>query len=136
MIDIDTMAKHYLIAAEWADKPENTNPKVTNQAKKSAYAICAKFAELITPFWADFESCSEYGAHPDAGSIEAAIGHDLYLTSAGHGVGFWSRDELSDELKEKIEPLVGWGKPIGEPELYFMRGWMYLDVQFNGAYTS
>jgi hypothetical protein len=121
-----------LIAALWADAPEGTSPRVTAQAQKSATAIATKFAELITPFYAQVTACSEYGSHPDAGSVEAALGHDLYLTSAGHGVGFWSREELSDEVKQKIEPLVGWHKAIGEPELCFMRGWMYLDVRFNG----
>ena len=33
-----------------------------------------------------------YGQHPDAGSAEAAFGHDFALTRNGHGSGFWDRE--------------------------------------------
>lgn len=126
-INIQTMAKHYLIAAVWADKPEGTNPRITKDAQAHAERICMKFAGLIAPFYADILACPGYWAHPDCdGAPEAALGHDLYLTSAGHGAGFWDRDTLPEELGAKLSALCGHGKamPQAYPECY--RGWVYL----------
>lgn len=125
-INIETMSKHYIIAALWADAPEGTNPRATKAAEKQALGTCAYFAGLIAQHWPAILECKEYGSHPDAGSIEASLGHDLYLTSAGHGVGFWCRDELTEELREALASLCGWRKAIPEPEPHFYRGWMYL----------
>ncbi len=127
-INIETIAKHYLIAALWAECPEGTNPRVTKQAKDAALATCAEFAKLIEPeLWAKILECPDYWSHHDCGgNPEGAIGHDLYLTSKGHGVGFWDRDALPDDLGEKLSALCGWRKAIPEPEPYFYRGWMYL----------
>jgi hypothetical protein len=127
-LNIETMAKHYLIAAMWADCPEGTNPRITKQAEKQALETCAKFSGMIcSDLWPKILENPDYWAHPDCGGKpEAAIGHDLYLTSAGHGVGFWARDSLPDDLREKLSALCGWRKPIPEPEVSFYRGWMYL----------
>ena len=127
-IDIETMAKHYLIAAVWADAPESTHPRVSNEAKIAARETCAKFAELIAPeLFTKILEHPDYWAHPDCDDKpEAAIGHDLYLTSAGHGVGFWDRDSLPKELGDKLSDLCGWRKAIPEPCANFYRGWMYL----------
>lgn len=124
--NIETMAKHYLIAAMWAEKPEGKNPRVSNQAKQVALKTCAKFTGLICgELWGQILEHPEYWAHPDCdGQPEAAIGHDLYLTSAEHGVGFWDRG--LGELGDKLSDLCGWMKPIQEPEVDFYRGWMYL----------
>lgn len=128
-INVETMAKHYLNAAFWADKPEGTNPRVTKQALKIAKNTCWQFSEMIikSNLFDELSKYPEYWQHPDCnGHIEAAIGHDLYLTSAGHGVGFWDRDTIPRELGEKLSALCGWRKPIPEPEVNFYRGWMYL----------
>lgn len=125
-IDIETMKKHYLIAALWADAPEGTRPRITKQAGAQALKTCRCFAGLIAQHWPAILECTEYGSHPDAGSIEAALGHDLWLTSRGHGAGFWDRDELTPELREVLSALCGWRKAIPEPEPTFYRGWMYL----------
>lgn len=137
MIDnlIDTVTRHFLIAALWADCPENTRPRVTRKTEKHARAICAKFcADNEALFNEALERGSlGYGSHPDAGSAAAAFGHDLWLTIRGHGTGFWDREEL-----ENIDP-DDTGDSLGckltaaceayhyklEPEFY--RGWMYLN---------
>lgn len=126
-LDVETMAKHYLIAALWADCPEGTHPRATKQAQAQARETCAKFIGLIANLIPEILDCPAYWAHPDCdGKPEAAIGHDLYLTSAGHGVGFWDRDALPKELGDKLSAFCGWRKAIPEPEVSFYRGWMYL----------
>lgn len=127
-IDIHLMAKHYLQAAIWADAPEGANPRITKQAQKYAEHTCAKFTGLIGgELLPELLEYPDYWAHPDCGGrIEAALGHDLYLTSAGHGVGFWCRDVLPDCLRRKLSDLCCCGKQIPEPELSFYSGWMYL----------
>lgn len=123
-IDIETIAKHYIIAALWADSEEGTNPRETKAAVIKANEIAGKFAALVAPHWAALEECTQYGAHPDAGSIESALGHDLWLTSCGHGVGFWSRDELTEELRQALTAIVR--AHFKEPSYEFYRGWFYL----------
>lgn len=124
MINIDTIAKHYVIAALWADCEEGTRPRATKQAQLQANFIAGKFAALVLPHWEALQECKEYGTHPDAGSIEAALGHDLWLTSCGHGVGFWSRDELTEDLQTALTAIVD--KHFKEPSFEFYRGWFYL----------
>lgn len=126
--NIETMTKHYLIAAIWADAPEGTYPRASKKAKQTALETCTKFAELITlELFAQILEHPDYWSHPDCDDEpEGAIGHDLYLTSAGHGVGFWDRNTLPKEVGEKLSALCGWRKQIPEPEPYFYRGWMHL----------
>lgn len=94
---IQTIARHFIIAAIWAECPEGTHPRATKQAVEAATVYVRHFLDMIGP--ALFEQAMEckregYGAHPDAGSPEAAFGHDLWLSSGGHGVGFCDRDPL------------------------------------------
>lgn len=125
--NIELMAKHYLIAAMLADKPEGTNPRITRQAEEVAFKTCAKFTGLIAQYWDEILECPDYWVHPDfGGHVEGALGHDLYLTSAGHGAGFFDRDALPEELRETLTWLCGWRKAIAEPEVSFYRGWVYL----------
>jgi hypothetical protein len=76
-----------------------------------------------------------YGSHPDAGSPEAAFGHDFYLTRQGHGCGFWDRKELDapiricyggslpdDSLGDALTKLCDDSETY--PEFY--RGWLYF----------
>lgn len=123
---LDVMARHYLIACIWVDAPEGTRPRATKAALAVARDTCERFVRLIGPLFDQAIACEGYGAHPDCGTIEpacAAMGHDLYLTSAGHGAGFWDRKELG-ELGDKLSEFCGWRKPIPEPTFY--RGWVYL----------
>lgn len=127
-LQLQTMARHYVIAAIWADAPEGTHPRATKAAYRIALERCTRFVELIGPLFGQAIACEGYGAHPDCGNIEpacAAMGHDLYLTSAGHGAGFWDRTELGD-LGDKLSEFCGWRKPIDEPDAQFYRGWLYF----------
>lgn len=123
---LQVMADHYIIAAIWADCPEGTHPRATGQARRIALQVCEDFArdagDLLT------EACNRpgYGDHLDCGTEHpayAAAGHDLYLTSQGHGAGFWDREPLREgDLGEYLSRIAERFRT--EPDFY--RGWMYL----------
>lgn len=136
-INTRTIAKHYLIAAVWANAPEGTNPRAPHETQRVAQIIAERFAELIQPLWPELQAAGErgYGSHPDAGSVEAALGHDLWLTSQGHGTGFWDRDELTHCIQDgaRVESPLGAAltrivEDGGFSGVYpdFYQGWVYL----------
>lgn len=97
------VARHYCVAAVWADCKEGTNPTVPAAERETARRVCLRFIDqceqaggLFTKAMARYEH--GYGRHPDAGSAEAAFGHDFWLTRQGHGAGFWDRKELGKIL--------------------------------------
>lgn len=45
-----------------------------------------------------------------------AIGHDLWLTRNGHGVGFWDRN--MGRVGQRLAALCGYGKPFGPVDAY------------------
>lgn len=56
------------------------------------------------------------GLDPSQGTVFDYAGHDFWLTSAGHGVGFWDRNlgDLGDQLtaacepfRDKLDPYIG-----------------------------
>jgi hypothetical protein len=117
-VQIDTVTKHFLIAAVWADKPEGTNPRIPAKTAEKARAICLQFIGENAELFID-----AVARHP-VGSGAASFGHDLWLTSRGHGAGFWDRPELDagklgDKLTAACKALRGL-----YPEFY--RGWLYL----------
>lgn len=124
---IQTVAKHFVIACIWADSEEGTNPRANAKTHAVAYGVCKAFIEAEPALFAEAMAADGYGSHPDAGSPEAAFGHDLWLTSQGAGVGFWDRDELTaDDLGDRITAaLEKFQQKISiSSEQY--RGWMYV----------
>lgn len=45
------------------------------------------------------------------GDSWANLGHDFWLTRNGHGVGFWDRNEIDDEVGQKLTDIA---KEFGE----------------------
>ena len=99
---INTIAEHYLIALLWTmpgdDECENPGDDIDlsdlpaetiEQAKQDV----AEFVNACGALFDQAMKCYEdgYGRHPDAGSAEAAFGHDFALTRNRHGCGFWDR---------------------------------------------
>ena len=120
------VADHFITAALWADAPEGTHPRVTKRARQVAVMIADTFISRHPELFEEAMQREEagYGAHHDAGSPEAAFGHDLWLTLCGHGVGFWDRNELdADGLGQRLTDAC---RAFGEPYLEFYRGWMNL----------
>lgn len=133
MVEIETIARHYIVAAIWADGPEGMHPRATDQAWRFALVQAARFVEHIGP--ERFQRIRDaydtgYGRHPDCGTVApycAALGHDLYMTRAGHGVGFADRDALPENLRDWLDNQCGWRGHMGEAESTFYRGWLYFE---------
>lgn len=127
---IATVAKHFLIAAVWADADEGTRPRLPLGTQAKAREFCARFIRANGEQFEAAMRADGYGSHPDAGSPEASFGHDLWLTCRGHGVGFWDRAELkpygalADELTSACRAVYLEGHQY--------RGWFYFDYSFKG----
>lgn len=98
--ELETVARHFIIAAIWADAEEGTHPRASAATLHTAREFCAAFIGAHAGLFAAAMNAPGYGSHPDAGSNAAAFGHDLYLTAAGHGIGFDDRDALAFSLDE------------------------------------
>ncbi len=126
---LETAARHYLIAAIWADAPEGTRPRATAAAHSAALKDVQQFAALVGPqcFAALMDAHNEgYGAHPDCGKVEpaaAAMGHDIWLSCRGHGTGFFDRDELPEIIRDICMDAC---RKMGDPSPVFYGGWLYL----------
>lgn len=131
LTDAQIVAKHYVIAAIWADCEEGTNPRAPASTVARARWLAWEFLEIVGPAAIELAKRAHddrgYGSHPDCGTDRpwlAAMGHDLWLTAGGHGTGFWDREELhekhADYLTQCAERFEG---------IYatFYRGWLYLE---------
>lgn len=128
---IKTVARHYIVAALWADCDEGTHPRAPLKTQADAFTICKAFIDRHHDLFnaAMLRADDGYGAHPDAGSAEAAFGHDLWLTTQSHGCGFWDRKELdADNLGDRLTEAC---KAFGEPSYEFYRGWFYLQPDYS-----
>ena len=126
MLDPKIIAQNYIIAALWADAPEGTRPRAPRETEEKALQLARDFLRAIGPKCQEYlENNTEYFKHPDCrGRAEAAIGHDLWLTSQGHSVGFWDRRALHEDVRDFLTALAQRKEFTLEPEFY--RGWMYL----------
>ena len=100
---VNTITKHYLISLLWTmpDNDECENPgdgielselplETIEQARHDVKLFVVSCGPLFDMAMACYDD--GYGQHQDAGSAEAAFGHDFALTRNGHGAGFWDRD--------------------------------------------
>lgn len=130
---IETITKHYLIAMLWTmpgdDECENPGddiaiedlpPETIEEAKQDVIDFvdaCGALFNQAMECYAD-----GYGRHPDAGSAEAAFGHDFALTRNGHGCGFWDRD--NEGLPRVLgEALTKACQGFPERDLYIGDNW-------------
>lgn len=125
---IETITKHYLIALLWTmpgdDDCENPGDDIAiedlpQETIQQATDDVISFVEACGTLFDQAMACFEdgYGRHPDAGSAEAALGHDFALTRNGHGCGFWDRDNegLPRVLGEALTRVC---RGFGEVNLY------------------
>ena len=96
---IDRMTRAYLEAAEWADLDED----ITHSLDPSSLENWS--AHSVTEAWL---TCSDFARHnwdDLKGILASQAGHDLWLTSRGHGTGFWDRGmgEIGDRLTEACQ---------------------------------
>lgn len=128
---VQIAAKHFVIAAEWADKPENTHPRIAASARATAEKLVRDFnaahpalcERVVTTKGYGDSFAQDFGGQRRSEWPYAAFGHDLYLTIAGHGTGFWDReclDALGDEITAACQDIAY------HVEVDFFRGWMYI----------
>lgn len=115
------MVKAYIAAALGVDCPEGTNPRATKISKDTAAVFCHKFAG---------EAGAELEKFIDTYGAEQA-GHSLYLTSAGHGAGFFDFED-GRNLYKLCEPWPH--SNYGGFYVEFYRGWMYLRPYFGNPF--
>ena len=86
-----------------------------------------RFAPGEGPVLDEAATRAGYGAPPDCGAVHpacAAAGHDLWLTSRGHGAGFWDRDPLkAEDLGDMLSAVT---EQFSGTYAEFYRGWLYL----------
>lgn len=95
-MDIDTILKHYLICALWADMPEEDDSgsieDIDSQSVELAKADIMQFISLAGAL------LDKYPNGSPVATKEEQLGHDIWLTRNGHGAGFFDRDNLPGTL--------------------------------------
>ena len=106
MIDLDQMTRGFIACMLWAenshltdDGPDLSPDDCAPSTLSAARELCESFAHY----------CAETGLDLDdvPGMDAARIGHDLWLTQAGHGAGFWDRGlgVLGDALTKAADTI-------------------------------
>ena len=110
MIDINLFLKGYIDAALWS------TTDCRDEAGNDVYSLDDHFSKVSNVCYiAMMARCSDFviSNYHKLEAFKAAtcrddsdIGHDFWLTSAGHGAGFWDRGagQLGDELSDASEP--------------------------------
>ena len=106
-------------SGEWG-KVHDFYQRLTAKSVKRALDLCAKFqqdnAELLAAYCAQIPPVADYSADERAG-------HDLFLTSAGHGAGFWDRDEVAEDIRDALSDAA---RKIGETYVTRYKGRIYM----------
>ena len=120
---LDDVTRHYLIAALWSTTDDNgvhldnthdlecIAPDVLNQS----YIDCQRFRDdnkVVLSTTRQEYIDSGMAHHPDAGSADACLGHDLWLSRNGHGAGFFDRKLTYGNLLQEA------ARRMGEVNLY------------------
>ena len=102
-MNIETVLTHYLVCVLWAEMgTQFDRDDIATESKDKAREDITKFIDDAGELVAEYEAC-EFG--PESGGAAAQFGHDFWLTRCGHGTGFWDRQNLPDELGEKLTEL-------------------------------
>jgi hypothetical protein len=128
----------FVDAMLWASNDESTpeggEPMDRNYGRgDTAPATLRRIAGFIANFHAavDVHFCTAPPTHDDGSTLGSEQGgHDLFLTAAGHGVGFWDGDwgDDGDTLTEIVKAIGGseieFGGPyVGDDGLVYIAGW-------------
>ena len=118
--EIDVFTQAYVDAALWASCDEDQEPLDRNysiddiapESMEKIVAECKRFQEEN----ADDIATIPYRRTSDGNwSGEEQAGHDFFLTRNRHGVGFWDRDYLTEEVSDR---LTNASHKFGETYLY------------------
>jgi hypothetical protein len=116
---LSRVVKGYLDALVFADVQGGQHPRLTKQARAAASRDCLAFISAIQGAY--------YSAINQKGYSPYQFGADFWYTRQGHGVGFWSRQELKiDDLGEYLSAHCGYGTQWPPVDVEIARGWIYL----------
>ena len=109
----DEFTVAYIQAALWSGNDDNDDPLEDNfditdiapEAMATITADCRKFQEQ--------HGIPEY--HDSRYTDAEKAGHDFWLTRNGHGAGFWGRDELGEDDKQKYTDAA---EAFGNQDIY------------------
>lgn len=122
------MVRGYLEAALWASTDENGDPlddgrdlgDFAPSAIELASTVCALFVAENADDCAAYRE--ERAFDPSQGTVDAYLGHDLWLTRNHHGAGFWDRGlgALGDRLTAAAEAMGSCDCYVGDDgQVYF-----------------
>jgi hypothetical protein len=103
--DVEEIRNNYFEAALWLneDNAEFDNKTIFNFSSETKEKTNTEILWFI------------YNANKSLNNItDTSIGHDLWMTRNGEGIGFWDRD-YSDSIGKK---LTGLAKKLGESSIY------------------
>ena len=107
----DTMTAAYIEAIYFTETGDLEQPsadaELTAATKHEAWAACHRLRL----------ACSGHNGIDLSQYDQAQIGHDLWLTRNGHGVGFWDRPEIYGA--ENARTLTLMARAMGEHDAEF-----------------
>ena len=87
MNDLETIRASFIESLLWAESDDTETPLENNYSSDD---VSTDSIDKITKLCAQFIANAKVGCLIEADDNQ--IGHDLYLTCAGHGAGFWDGD--------------------------------------------
>lgn len=124
--DRNATRRGFLAALQWAESPEGQTPRIPRATRDAAASLCARFTIKHEDLYRRALARDGYDAEQ--------FGHDLWLTLAGHGVGFWDRAELEDAEGPNLgDRLTEAADAMGRREAYACHGWLYISGMETGA---
>ncbi len=127
---LSPMVRGYLEAALWASTDENGDPlddgRDLDDFAPSAIARAIEDCDAFLDA-AGADDCEAYrdarAYDPSEGTVDAYMGHDLWLNRNGHGAGFWDRGigDLGVRLGYAADAMGGCDCYVGDDgRVYFM----------------
>ena len=117
----DQFVRGYIVAALWSttgDSGEHldanyTPMDITATGRMVMEELCREFVDANEDDLLLYYEARKYVRHLGQGTAWDWAGHDLWLTAAGHGAGFWDRGlgDLGDRLATA-------SKAVCSPHLY------------------
>lgn len=107
---IEDIISGYIEAMLWAETDDEDTPLDANYTEDDISAeTMQRIREVCSRFYASVEGleCQYIGGGQSGYTTEQCLGHDLWLTSRGHGTGFWEDDRWSttDDSAEEVSNI-------------------------------
>lgn len=125
-IDAQEVLEHYVIAMLWSTmdesdgdggSPMDENYSIHDLAPEFLESSRRDVATFLASVPGELLTRDNYCGTSSCG-IDQQIGHDLWLTRAGHGCGFWDGDWHSDSHSGLHGPLTLAAKALGGCDPY------------------